>query len=108
MLQISVDHTDQFLFTEPGMAKRKPRLTQHLGIEPEEMLIEPYRTEMSIQPGDLFLLCSDGLTDMVPEKEIKDMIDVGSEVVDIAEMLINQAMNHGGKDNITILICAIK
>ena len=108
LLQISVDHTDQFLFQEPRMAKRKPRLTQHLGIEPGEMLIEPYRTEMSIQPGDLFLLCSDGLTDMVPEKEIKDMIDAGSEVIDIVEMLINQAVYHGGKDNITILICAIK
>ena len=108
LLQISVDHTDQFLYTKPSKAKRKPRLTQHLGIEPGEMLIEPYRTEISIQAGDLFLLCSDGLTDMVPKKEIKEMIDVGNEVKDIAEMLINQAMSHGGKDNITILVCAVK
>ena len=108
LFQISVDHTDQVSFTEPSMTKRKPRLTQHLGIEPGEMLIEPYRTEMSIQPGDLFLLCSDGLTDMVSEKEIKDMIDMGSDVKYIAEMLTNQAMKHGGKDNITIIICAVK
>lgn len=108
LLQISVDHTDQLLFTEPGRVKRRPRLTQHLGIEPEEMLIEPYKTEMSIQAGDLFLLCSDGLTDMVSEKEIKDMIDEGSEVKDIAERLINHAMNYGGKDNITIVICVVK
>lgn len=108
LLQISVDHTDQFLYTSLSKTKRKPRLTQHLGIEPEEMLIEPYRTEISIQVGDLFLLCSDGLTDMVSEKEIKDIIDAGNEVKSIAEMLVNQAINHGGRDNITILMCAVE
>ena len=107
MSQVSVDHTEQFLFLAPGKAKRKPRLTQHLGIEPTEMIIEPYNTKISIQTGDIFLLCSDGLTDMVSEREIKDVIDVENDVKGIVEMLIKQAINHGGKDNITLIVCKI-
>lgn len=105
--QVSVDHTDQCLFATLGMTNRKPRLTQHLGIEPEDMIIEPYKTKIRIQNEDLFLLCSDGLTDMVPEKEIKNIIDEGHEVKHTADLLIKQAMNYGGKDNITIVICKI-
>lgn len=107
LLQISVDHTDQFLFTESSRDKRKARLTQHLGIEPEEMVIEPYSAEILIQTGDLFLLCSDGLTDMVSEKEIKDTINKGIGVKGIVEMLIDQAINRGGKDNVTIVVCVV-
>lgn len=106
-IQISVDHTDRFLFREPDKFKRKPRLTQHLGIEPTEMIIQPFKTEISIQTGDIFLLCSDGLTDMVCETEIKEIIDGETEVKDIVQMLIDKAMNYGGKDNITIIVCKI-
>lgn len=58
----------------PEQAARHPsrhELTQYLGILEKEMLIQPAFSEIiKLQPGDIFLLCSDGLTDMVSEKDI--------------------------------------
>ena len=105
--QISVDHTDQFLFPAHGIHNRKPRLTQHLGIEPEEMLIEPYVTEIQLQDEDIFLLCSDGLTDMLDESDIKDILQDNSTVTAQTEMLIQKALHNGGRDNITAILCKI-
>lgn len=105
--QISVDHTDQALLASQDIPRRKPRLTQHLGIEPEDMLIEPYETKLEIQNGDLLLLCSDGLTDMVCQDEMIDILNENSDVESSVESLINCALSNGGKDNITVVLCKI-
>ena len=105
--QVSVDHTEQALFKEYGIVNRKPRLTQHLGIEPSELVIEPHSVQIDIQPGDQFLLCSDGLTDMVGVEAIKEVLRCNfSPEVTVSE-LINRAMNGGGKDNTTIVFCKV-
>lgn len=105
--QISVDHTDHFLFSTHGIHNRKPHLTQHLGIEPEEMLIEPHIAEIQLQNEDIFLLCSDGLTDMLDESDIKDILQDNSTVTAQTEMLIQKALHNGGRDNITAILCKI-
>src|SRR5699024_8359480 len=106
--QISVDHTDQFLFAKQDRLKRKPRLTQHLGIDPEEMIVEPYIAEIKFQKEDLFLLCSDGLTDMLDENEIKEVLHDNSTVASQTEILIQRALRNGGRDNITVILCKIE
>lgn len=106
--QISKDHTDQFLLDLQGIKNRKPRLTQHLGIEPEEMVIEPYLTEVVIQPGDLFLLCTDGLTDMIAVDEITHMLQKNIDVMETVAALINRAMDYGGRDNVTVMLCRVE
>ena len=53
-----------------GQTRKKAPLTQHLGISPDNFLIEPYIAKGELKPGDQYLLCSDGLTDMVSEGEI--------------------------------------
>ena len=106
--KISKDHTDQFLLDLYGIKNRKPRLTQHLGIDPEEMVIEPYLAEIVIQPGDLFLLCTDGLTDMVAVDEITRMLQKNIDVIETVAALINRAMDYGGLDNATVMLCRLE
>ena len=71
------------------------------------MLIEPYETKLEIQNGDLLLLCSDGLTDMVCQDEMIDILNENSDVESSVESLINCALSNGGKDNITVVLCKI-
>mgnify|MGYP001052104642 FL=1 len=83
-------------------------MTQHLGIEPEEMVIEPYLTEVVIQPGDLFLLCTDGLTDMIAVDEITHTLQKNIDVMETVAALINRAMDYGGRDNATVMLCRVE
>ncbi len=82
-------------------------LTQHLGVPREEFLLEPHIvTDMDAQPGQIFLLCSDGLTDMLQEEKIREIIQrlAGSPAQKIADALVEAALESGGRDNVTALI----
>ena len=57
--------------------------------------------------GDLFLLCSDGLTDMVEAPLIEAILISGNTIDAMAEALINQAKANGGKDNITLVLAQV-
>lgn len=61
----------------------------------------------NIFPGDLFLLCSDGLTDMVNDQEIKDHMLSRTNLKDKVEHLIQKANENGGKDNISVVMAEI-
>lgn len=106
---------------------KKPPLSQHLGIPPTEMLIEPYTSKQDYREGDIYLICSDGLTDMVPPEEITEILGsivsqadgsefrtmrravkaAGDSLEAAARRLLERALANGGKDNITILVCRI-
>lgn len=103
-LQISHDHVE----TRSLAVGRKAPLTQHLGINPEDMLIEPYIAKDKVFPGDQYLLCSDGLTDMLTNFEISDIMLSSEDAESCVSRLINAALEHGGRDNITVIICRIK
>lgn len=105
--QLSVDHTDQKLLLSQGITDRRPRLTQHLGIEPEDMMLQPATTRIMIRPDDRFLLCSDGLTDMVGPEEIRSTLKLQGPVETAVERLIGRALENGGQDNITVICCQI-
>jgi protein phosphatase len=57
---------------------------------------------------DLFLLCSDGLTDMVQDDLIRDILCSGIDIYQKAEELIEKAKKAGGDDNITVVLAAIE
>lgn len=107
LIQMSKDHTDQFIFAPSDMPRRKARLTQYLGIEPEDMVIEPYAAQFEIRSGDMLLMCSDGLTDMVDEDNIKKILQNEVEAGKSVEALINRALAQGGKDNTTAIIVGV-
>lgn len=55
-------------------------------------------------PGELILMCSDGLTNMIDDEEIKKIMEKQRDVVEIAEKLVKTANINGGKDNIAVII----
>lgn len=104
-LQLSKDHVEMLPL---GMIARcKPRLTQHLGIFPDELTLEPYITGYDLQPGDRYLLCSDGLTDMLTDVEICSALKSCEDPETCVSKLIEQAIENGGRDNITVILCNV-
>lgn len=114
--QISVDHTEaenmvRMGILDPAKARKSKgwhKLTQHLGIFPDEFVIEPYFSEtIVLQGGDLFLLCSDGLTDMVMDNEISDILGHAKNAESTAKELVEAALKNGGRDNVTALVLRV-
>ena len=103
-LQLSEDHVQKF----PSRENRKAPLTRYLGMNTEEIAIEPYIAKGEIQKDDMYLICSDGLTDMLTNFEITDIMLNSDNAEDCAQGLIRAALEHGGCDNITVIVCMIK
>ena len=99
--QISTDHVSTAAF---GV---KPPLSQNLGIPPTELIIDPYYARGRYNDGDIYLICSDGLTDMVTTEEISDML-AAKPVEDACAQLLEKALDKGGRDNTTIIICKVE
>ncbi len=88
----------------PGM---KDMLTQHLGVSEEDFLLEPFISDrMKIQPGDTFLLCSDGLSGEVSDMLIQEFLARKEDetITDRASDLLKGALQAGGQDNITFIL----
>ena len=60
--------------------------------------------EVELNQGDIILMCTDGLTNMVEDDEILRLVKTGVDTADIAEQLIKMANHNGGKDNIGVVI----
>lgn len=116
LVQLSVDHNKAGRMVElgvltPEQAARHPsrhELTQHLGIFEEEMMIQPAFSEpVSLQEDDLFLLCSDGLTDMVSKEDMVSCMTREASPKELAEKLVKLALAGGGRDNVTALVLKV-
>lgn len=76
-------------------------LVRAVGREPE---VEVDLTEVAVQPGDYLLLCSDGLTRMVPDHHLSDTIAQLRDPQRICDHLIAAANDKGGADNVTVVV----
>lgn len=112
--QLTYDHTvlqariDNGEIT-PEQAKRLPHkgmLTRALGVE---ATVEQELRGIDVSSGDIFLLCSDGLSDMLEEKEIQQVLsETGSDLSASAQRLVKMANNNGGFDNISVVLVRVK
>lgn len=59
---------------------------------------------VELKPGDLLLMCSDGLSNMLEDEEMRMIIKRQRDIVEMAEKLIEAANNNGGKDNISVIL----
>lgn len=106
--RLSKDHTRQQQMIDMGIIDGKDEkrqynhLLQCLGMPENEILIEPHIEVVEYHAKDCYLLCSDGLTDMVSEKEIEKTFQTEPRE-NCVSCLYQKAMNAGGKDNITII-----
>ena len=112
LTQITQDHSLVEELVRAGLITREqarthPRrniITRALGTHGEN---EPDLLVTDVQDGDVFLLCTDGLTGMVPDDEIERTLrDCGIEAA--ADRLLALALDAGGRDNVTLILCARK
>lgn len=59
------------------------------------------------QKDDVFVLCSDGLTDMVTDEEIKEILESERNVYDCTHSLVEAALDAGGLDNTSVVVCRV-
>lgn len=102
LIQISVDHTENIPFSSKGKAP----LMRYLGMD-EEYEVEPYIAKGKIMSGDVYLLCSDGITDMLTNMEIFDILHRCTDTQTCVSELVECALKNGGRDNITAIVCRI-
>lgn len=76
-------------------------ITRAIGALPE-VLVDFF--EVEIEEGDTVLMCSDGLTNMVEDEEIRNIVMGQRDTVEKAEKLVATANQNGGKDNITVIV----
>lgn len=109
LAQITRDHSvlqeriDAGLIT-PAQALGSPDrnlVTRALGVEPETKL---ELNDFAVQPGDLYLMCSDGLSDMVRDEPIEAVLRQAVPLDQKVRELIALANQQGGRDNIAVLL----
>ena len=59
---------------------------------------------LELEAGDIVLLCSDGLTNMVEDEDIRRVLKSGRDLKERAETLVQMTNDNGGKDNISVII----
>jgi PPM family protein phosphatase len=89
--------------TEEQAAEHPQRsiITRALGPEPD---VEVDTWTYPARPGDVILLCSDGLTSMISEERVKEVLAAHENLDAAADALINEANEAGGRDNITVVL----
>lgn len=82
----------------------KNRILKALGIKPE---LAPSFNRVLPKNGDVFLICSDGLSGMIPDSTIKDVLVQNTSIEHKGEILVTLALEAGGLDNITLELIQI-
>lgn len=111
IMQLSEDHSlvnEQFkagLITKTQAEQSKFRniITRSIGFEKD---VDVDMIALPVQEGDVYLLCTDGLTSLVSDEELKTMIE-NCPLKSLGETLIELANQRGGDDNITVIVVYI-
>jgi protein phosphatase len=112
--QITKDHSliqeliDRGIYSPEEAQAKMPKnlVTRALGLDTE---VEVDMIEEQVEPGDIYLLCSDGLNDMVNDEEIHlTLSKYSANLVQAADNLVQLANSKGGKDNISVVLVRIK
>ena len=109
--QLTKDHTmGEYLVGQKIMQREKVpiqqwhTLTQAVGVGDEPAADKKY---VDLKTGDLLLVCSDGLTDMLTDKEIAAILKKDkNNINELADSLVAEANNRGGRDNISLILIA--
>ena len=111
--QLTMDHSllqelvDRGFYSQEEAARSTNRnyVTRALGVEPT---VQVEVQEAEVQPGDVYLLCSDGLPDMVEDEDIHLTISTFNANLQMAgQQLIQLSNDHGGKDNVSVILAQV-
>ncbi len=109
MKQVTIDHSYVEEMVRCGKIARedarnhqnKNMITRAVGVFPD---VDADFFETKVMPGDTVLLCTDGLTNMVEDEEIRRIILSQRDIVEKTEVLVETANRNGGTDNITVVL----
>jgi protein phosphatase len=109
LAQVTKDHSllqeqmDAGLITpeQAAVSTNKNLVTRALGVE-DAVLLEV--NEHRVDPGDIYLMCSDGLSDMIDDEAIGRILQQDGSLEDKAGQLVDAANANGGRDNISVLL----
>ncbi len=102
MIQISQDHTDEKLLQSMGIEK-KPVLLQYVGMPQAEMMLDPYVSKGDLESEDIYVICSDGITDVLSASDLYEI--VCSNCPDEAVRQITAHVDRrNGQDNATVIV----
>jgi serine/threonine protein phosphatase PrpC len=101
--QLTEDHVYGNLVADAANVPHLPeRITRYLDGRAEGR--SPDLTIRDLRPGDRFLLCSDGLSGVIPRELIFASLTSGGSPDETADRLLELAIDHGGPDNITVIV----
>jgi len=112
--QVTLDHSllqelvDRGFYSQEEAQRSTNRnyVTRALGVEPT---VEVEVHEHDVLPDDIYLLCSDGLPDMVEDDDIHLTISTFNASLDVVgQQLIDLANDHGGRDNVSVMLAQVK
>ena len=112
--QITRDHSllqeqiDSGMLTveQARSSQNKNLVTRAVGVDPS---VEPEIHQYPTLPGDIYLLCSDGLNDMVDDEEIGMTVQMLSANLELAAtQLVQMANDNGGRDNVSVILVRVK
>jgi protein phosphatase len=111
--QLTMDHSllqelvDRGFYSaeEAQRSTNRNYVTRALGVEPS---VEVEVNEYDVLPGDIYLLCSDGLPDMVEDEDIHLTISTFNDSLEtVSKQLIELANDHGGRDNVSVQLAKV-
>ncbi len=113
LAQITHDHSllqeqiDSGLITaeQAAFSANKNLVTRAVGVE-DTVLLETHLHE--VMPGDVYLLCSDGLSDMLDDESIAQLLQGSDALPEVAAALVDAANDAGGKDNISVVLARVR
>ena len=111
--QITRDHSllqeqiDAGLITpeQAAFSANKNLVTRAVGVE-DTVLLETHLHD--VLPGDTYLLCSDGLSDMLDDESIAQLLQSSDALTEVAAALVDAANDAGGKDNISVVLARVR
>ena len=111
--QLTLDHSllqelvDRGFYSEEEAQRSTNRnyVTRALGVEPT---VEVEVQEFAVLPDDIYLLCSDGLPDMVEDEDIHLTISTFNASLDVVgQQLVQLTNDHGGRDNVSVMLAQV-
>lgn len=112
LAQITEDHSVVEEMVKSGIIKKeearfnphKNKVTRALGAEPD---IEVDFFEVKLENGDRILMCSDGVSNMMDERVLEEIVGTDKELSEICRILIDTAIDNGGKDDATVVMIEV-
>jgi PPM family protein phosphatase len=108
--QITVDHTVSEMLAKSGQMSREEArhspmghaLWNVIGGRSSDLSVDVYK--LTLERDDVLLLCTDGLYDMVPHDQLRELLNSNASAEAICRKLVDTANENGGRDNITVIV----